>query len=164
MAGDARGKHLPGGNGDREIPGCDTANHANGIAHGNSRFVGQFDRDTVTEEPAPFTSHIVCHIDPFLHIPTGLLEDFTHLLRHGTCYFFFMLFEQFTHAKKNFTPFGGRHQSPFFKGCAGCCNGSIGFGFTREREVASKLTCSWLVVWEGLAAFCTPPFSSDVVL
>ncbi len=36
IAGHQRGKHLPGGNGHRKVPGRDAGNHPDGVAHGDA--------------------------------------------------------------------------------------------------------------------------------
>ena len=105
---DERGKGLPGGDGDREVPGRDQPADADRLAEREAHLVGQLARRRVTEEAAPLPGHVPGHVDGLLDVAEGLGLHLPHLARDQAADLLLAGLQDARRALEDLAPAGGR--------------------------------------------------------
>ena len=139
IAGEQRRKHLPTWDRDREVPGGDQAHDADGYPLGHAVHFGALGGDDAAAGHSAERRDVVGHVDGFLDIPTGLDEDFAHLIDHQAGEPFLFALQQLTHPKQRRTAYRSGRPPPLGISGACCCHRRIDIRFLGACEEADHL-------------------------
>ena len=139
VAADERGRDLPRGNRDREVPRRDHANHADGHPYAHVELVAKLRRRRLAEEPPPLAGHVEAHVDRFLHVSAGFRKHLPHLTRHQERELVLVLTDEGAEAVEHLAAGGRRHEAPLLVGLAGGGDGPVDVVRARAWEGPDQL-------------------------
>jgi hypothetical protein len=130
---------LPGGHGDRKVPGGDQPAQADRLADRHRELVAQLGRRRLAVEAAALAGHQLRHVDGFLHVAAGFGDDLAHLPRHVARKPVLALGEQLRRPEQDVGPLRGRHLTPGRVGLRGRGDGPIHIGRAGRGEAPDQI-------------------------
>ncbi len=156
--------HLPAGNGHREVPGCDQTHHTEWLAHAHLEFVAHFRLHRITKHAPAFARHVIGHIDGFLHVTLGLIENLAHLLSHLAGKLVLALFENLGGPEQDLATLGSGVKTPTFESFAGRGYRLVHILRRALRIRTHQLAIGRIAAFERLARNRFFPYTVDQIL
>ena len=116
VATDERREELPGGDGDREVPGGDDADDPDRAPDGHGELVGHLRWHGLPEEAPALPGHVVRDVDRLLDVAARLGQDLAHLAGHEPGELFLVLGQQARDAEQDLATLRRRHGAPAREG------------------------------------------------
>ena len=164
VSGDERGRDLPRGDRDREVPRRDDADDADGHPDRHVELVRELGGRRLAEEAPALAAHVVAHVDRFLHVAAGLRLDLPHLVGHQIGDLGLVLEKELREAEEDLAATWSRHESPVLERLFRSSDGTIDVLGARLRERPDELAVGRACRIEGVTGRGVDPLAADVIL
>ena len=153
---------LPRGNGDREVPRRDHADHADRLPDAHLELVGQLRRRRVAEEAPALAGHVVAHVDRFLDVAARLREHLPHLARHELRELVLVLGDERAETEEDLAALRRGHEPPARVGLLRGLHGAIDVLRRRPRERPDQVAVGGAPALERLARGVDPLAADEI--
>jgi hypothetical protein len=164
VAADERGRDLPAGDSDGEVPGRDRTDDSDRQADAHLELVRHLRGRRLSEHAPALTGHVVGHVDGFLDVAASFGAHLAHLLHHQVGELVLVLDERLRDAEEDLGALRRRDEAPALVGLLRGFDRPVCVLGRRPRELADQVARGRIRALEGLPAGGIDPLAANVVL